>query len=81
MLAGGEEARASQGQHALGRGGEWAAPGCQRVCWYARLWGRVAWSQGRGGGQGLGEGGLWIIGCSMKIKELCQRLLFLLASP
>lgn len=37
--------------------------------------------RGGGGGQGLGKGGLWIIGCSMKIKELCQRLLFLLASP
>lgn len=48
---------------------------------YAQQWGRGAWSGAGGGGQRLGEGGLWIIGCSMKIKELCQRLLFLLASP
>ena len=34
-----------------------------------------------GGKQGPGKGGLGITGCSMKIKELCQRLLFLLASP
>lgn len=41
-----------------------------------------AWSKGYcGGEQGPGKGGLWITGYSMKIKELCQRLLFLLASP
>lgn len=36
---------------------------------------------GMWGKQGPGKGGLWFTGCSMKIKELCQRLLFLLASP
>lgn len=43
--------------------------------------GHGAWAWGGDGGQRLGKGGLCIIGCSMKIKELCQRLLFLLASP
>ena len=43
----------------------------------------TVWPGPRLGGeeQGPGKGGLGIAGCSMKIKELCQRLLFLLASP
>lgn len=81
MLSGGEDAEISPGHHAWAwvGSGHSLVPARVLVCPAEGPRGLVG--LGDGGKQGPGKGGLWIIGCSMKIKELCQRLLFLLASP
>lgn len=73
----GKEVGTSQEHHA------WARVGSMLECpaaWACALARGLCCGSG-GGKQGPGKGGLWFMGCSMKIKELCQRLLFLLASP
>jgi hypothetical protein len=65
----GEEVGTSQGYH------DWAKVESVLVCPAPESCGLVGgggavWMGG--GMQGPGRSGLWIIGCSMKIKELCQ---------
>lgn len=49
LFSGGEEIGTSQGHHALGQAGKWAAPLPQQECWRVQRWDPVAWSRGWGG--------------------------------